>query len=214
MVSKKLFSAVVAALVILSMFGASSVAFAQTQTTTAAAKPTQTMAQILENNTNFTKLVSLLKKANLTSVLSGPGNYTVFAPDNAAFAKVNASTLAYWQNNTTALTNVLLYHIVPIKYLSSNFTGSGTIPTVLGLTLPYSVTGTTITVGNATVTKADINATNGVIHVIDGVLVPPSSATTASPTASGGFLGLPGFEAVYSVAGLLVVAYLVMRRRQ
>ncbi|MGZ4925479.1 MAG: fasciclin domain-containing protein, partial [Halobacteriota archaeon] len=84
-----------------------------------------------------------------------------------------------------------------------------------GLSLPYSVNGTTLKVDNATVTKADINATNGVIHVINGVLIPPSSTTaTASPTASGGFLGLPGFEAVYAVAGLLAVAYLVMRRRQ
>ena len=123
MVSKKLFSAVVAALVILSIVGASSVAFAQTQTTTAAAKPTQTIAQIAENNTNLTTLVSLLKKANLTNVLSGPGNYTVFAPDNAAFAKVNASTLANLQNNTTALTNLLLYHVIPAKLLANNFTG-------------------------------------------------------------------------------------------
>jgi PGF-CTERM protein len=84
------------------------------------------------------------------------------------------------------------------------------------LSLPYSVNGTTLKVDNATVTKADINATNGVIDVINGVLIPPSSTTTAtaSPTASGGFLGLPGFEAVYGVVGLLVVAYLVMRRRQ
>jgi len=61
----------------------------------------------------LTTLVSLLKKANLTDVLSGPGNFTVFAPDNAAFAKVNASTLANLQNNSTALTNLLLYHVIP-----------------------------------------------------------------------------------------------------
>jgi PGF-CTERM protein len=215
MISKKLFSVAVAALVILSTVAVSSVAFAQAQTTTATAKPTQTIAQIAENNTNLTTLVSLLKKANLTSVLSGPGNFTVFAPDNAAFAKVNASTLANLQNNSTALQSLLLYHVIPTKLLKSNFTGSGTLTTVNGLSLPYSVNGTTLMVGNATVTKADINATNGVIDVINGVLIPPSSTTaTASPTASGGFLGLPGFEAVYGVVGLLAVAYLVMRRRK
>jgi transforming growth factor-beta-induced protein len=215
MVSKKLFSVAVAALVILSTVAVSSVAFAQAQTTTATAKPTQTIAQIAENNTNLTTLVSLLKKANLTDVLSGPGNFTVFAPDNAAFAKVNASTLANLQNNSTALQSLLLYHVIPTKLLKSNFTGSGTLTTVNGLSLPYSVNGTTLMVGNATVTKADINATNGVIDVINGVLIPPSSTTaTASPTASGGFLGLPGFEAVYGVVGLLAVAYLVMRRRK
>jgi transforming growth factor-beta-induced protein len=212
--SKKLFSAIAAALVIFSIVGASSVAFAQTQTTTATAQPKQTIAETLTNNTTFTQLASLLKKANLTDVLNGPGNYTLFAPTNAAFAKVNASTLADLQNNTTALRTLLLYHVVPTKLFASDFTGSGTLTTVNGLSVPYSVNGTTIQVGNATVTKADINATNGVIHVIDGVLMPPTNATaTASPTASSGFLGLPGFEIVPAVAGLLVVAYLMMRRR-
>jgi transforming growth factor-beta-induced protein len=215
MVSTNLFSAVVATAVILSIVGGSSVAFAQTRTTTATAQPTQTVAQIAENNTNFTTLVSLLKKANLTDMLNGPGNFTLFAPTNAAFAKVNASTLADLQNNTPALNTLLLYHVVPEKLLANNLTGSGTLPTANGLSLPYSVNGTTIQVGNATVTEADINATNGVIHVINSVLIPPTNATaTASPTASSGFLGLPGFEIFPAVAGLLVVAYLMMRRRK
>jgi uncharacterized surface protein with fasciclin (FAS1) repeats len=216
MVSKKLFSAIAAALVIVSIVGVSSVAFAQTQTTTATAQPTQTVAQIAENNTNFTTLVSLLKKANLTDMLNGPGNFTLFAPTNAAFAKVNASTLADLQNNTPALNTLLLYHVVPEKLLANNLTGSGTLPTANGFSLPYSVSGTTIQVGNATVTEADINATNGVIHVINGVLIPPSGTTTATApaTASSGFLGLPGFEIFPAVAGLLVVAYLMLRRRK
>jgi uncharacterized surface protein with fasciclin (FAS1) repeats len=218
--SKKLFFAIAAGLVILSIVGASSVAFAQTQTTTATAQPKQTIAQTLANNKSLTTLVNLLNKTNvnnetLTDVLNGPGNYTVFAPDNAAFAKVNASTLADLQNNTTALTQLLSYHVVPTKLLANNFTGSGTLMTLNGLSLPFSVSGTTIQVGNATVTEADINATNGVIHVINGVLMPPTNATaTASPTASSGFLGLPGFEIFPAVAGLLVVAYLMMRRRK
>jgi PGF-CTERM protein len=219
MVSKKLFSAVLATVVILSILGGSSVAFAQTQTaiatSTATPKATQTIAQIAANNTNLTKLVSLLKLANLTDVLNGPGNFTVFAPTNAAFDKVNASTLAALQNNTTALKTMLLYHVIPKKFLSSDFTGNGTLQTVNGLTLPYSVNGTTLKVDDATVTKADINATNGEIHIVNGVLMPPTTgAATASATASGGFLGLPGFEALYAVAGLLVVAYLVMQRRK
>jgi transforming growth factor-beta-induced protein len=213
--SKKLFSAIAVALVIVSIVGASSVAFAQTQTTSATAQPKQTIAQTLANNTTFTQLVSLLKKANLTDVLNGPGNYTVFAPTNDAFAKVDPTTLTNLQNNKTELARVLKYHIIPAKYLSNNFTDNGTLKTLNQLLLPFSVNGTTIQVGNATVTKADINATNGVIHVIDGVLIPPTNATaTASPTASSGFLGLPGFEIFPAVAGLLVVAYLMMRRRK
>jgi PGF-CTERM protein len=223
MVSKKLFSAVLATLVVLSIVGPIA-AFAQTGNTvttnatvnatkTATAKATQTLAQTIANNTNLTNFTSLLKKANLTNVLNGPGNYTVFAPDDAAFSKVDASTLARWQNNTTELQNVLYYHIVPMKLLSNNFTGSGTLNTLNGNSLPYSVTGTTLKVDNATVTKPDINATNGVLHVIDNVMVPPTAKATSSATAAPGFLGLPGFEALYAVAGLLAVAYLVLRRR-
>jgi len=118
----------------------------------------------------------LLDKANLTDLLNGPDNFTVFAPDNAAFSKVDASTLAGWQNNTTALRSVLLYHIVPKKLSSNEFTGIGTLTTLNGLISPYYVTGTTLRVDNATVTKGDINATNGVIHKVDSVLIQPSSA--------------------------------------
>jgi len=216
MVSKKLLSAVLATLVILSIVAGSTVAFAQTQTATTTAKPTQTIAQIVANTTNLKTLASLMAKTNLTRDLNLTGsNYTLFAPTDDAFAKVNASTLANWQNNTTALSNMLYYHAISKKLLSSDFTGSGKLTTVNQLSLPYSVNGTTLKVDNATVTKADINATNGVIHVIDGVMKPPTTgAATASATAGGGFLGLPGFEALYAVAGLLAVAYLVMRRRK
>jgi len=219
MVSKKLFSAIVATLVVFAI-GGSSVAFAQTQPSTTTAMPTQTIAQIAANDTNFSTLVSLLKVANLTSALNGTGNFTVFAPTNAAFDKVDAATLAALQNNTTALTRVLEYHVIPKTLISNSFSGNGTLTTLNGLSLPYSVNGTTLKVDNATVTKADINATNGVIHVIDSVMIPPANATaaaataTASATAAGGFLGLPGFEALYAVAGLLVVAFFVMRRRK
>jgi len=220
MVSMKLFSAVFAAIVVFAVVEGSTAAFVQAQTATTTAKPTQTITQIVESNKNFTVLAKLLNKASvqpnvtLAEVLNGSGNYTLFAPDDAAFAKVNTSSLAELQNNTTALSTVMKYHVVPTTLLSSAFTGSGTVTTLNGLPLAYSVSGTTIEVGNATVTKANVNATNGVIHVIDSVLEPPATGVaTASPTASGGFLGLPGFEAVYAVAGLLAVAYLLMRRR-
>jgi len=207
-------------LLILGIVGGSTFAFAQTQmsTTTSTVKaPTQTIAQIAASDPNFTTLVSLLQKANLTDTLNGTTNYTVFAPTNAAFEKVPSSTLADLANNTTALTRVLLYHVVPGTLLSKDIKGNGTLTTANGLSLPYSVTSTVVTVDNASITKTDINATNGVIHVIDSVMIPPANATaaaTASATAAGGFLGLPGFEALYAVVGLLAVSYLVIRRRQ
>ena len=216
MISKKLFSAVLATLVTLSIVAGSTGAFAQTQTTTTPPEG-PTIFQTVANETNFSTLVGLLKVANLTDTLNGTTNYTLFAPSNAAFDKIPSSALATLANNTTALKRVLLYHVVPGTLLSKDITGNGTLTTANGLSLPYSVTSTVVTVDNASITKTDINATNGVIHVIDSVMIPPANATaaaTASATASGGFLGLPGFEALYAAVGLLAVAYLVIRRRK
>jgi transforming growth factor-beta-induced protein len=136
-----------------------------------------TITQTLSSDASLSTFAHFLSQANLTGVLDGPGNFTVFAPDNTAFSTVDVSTLASWQSNTTALKNVLLYHIIPQKLVSNDFTGSGTLTTLLGssVPLPYSVTGATLNVGVATVTKADINATNGVIHKIDTVLIPPAT---------------------------------------
>ncbi|MGZ4881338.1 MAG: fasciclin domain-containing protein [Halobacteriota archaeon] len=180
-----------------------------------------TIAQAAQNNTNLSTLVKLLALANLNDTLSGPGNFTLLAPSNDAFAKLNNTTLADLQNNKTQLKTTLLYHVLPKKILANNFSGNGTLTTVNGLSLPYSVNGSKVIFGSgnntATVTKADINASNGVIHVIDGVLQPSAGSSflgTSSAASGGGFLGLPGFEAIYAVAGLLAVAYLVMRRRR
>jgi uncharacterized surface protein with fasciclin (FAS1) repeats len=141
------------------------------------ATPTATpgnIAQIVSSDWSLSSFAEFLNKANLTGVLDGPGNFTVFAPDDTAFTNVHVSTLVDWESNTTALRTVLLYHIIPMTLPSNVFTGSGTLTTLLGpsVLLPYSVTGTTLKVGDATVTKADINATNGVIHKIDTVLIP------------------------------------------
>lgn len=136
-----------------------------------------TIPQVISSDPSLSTFASLLNVANLTGLLNGPNNFTVFAPDNAAFSKVDASTLAGWQNNTTALRSVLLYHIIPMKIPSNEFTGIGTLTTVNGLILPYYVTGTTLRVDNGTtVTEGDINAANGVIHKVDTVFLPPSNA--------------------------------------
>jgi PGF-CTERM protein len=212
MISKKLFSAVVATAMILSIVGGSSVAFAQATTTS-----TSTITQTAASTSDLSTLVSFLKQANLTETLNNTTtNYTVLAPTNAAFEKLNNTTIADLKNNTPALTQILLNHVVLGKI---NFTKNGTVTTLAGNSISYTVNGTTVQFSNgynATITQANINATNGVIDEISSVLVPPANATTttASATASGGFLGLPGFEAVYGVVGLLAVAYLVMRRRQ
>jgi len=228
MVSRKQFSALLATVMILSVLGMSTVAVAQPIVSTTMAASTKvavavttpgnnTLYAVVEKNANLTTFASYLEKANLTDTLSGPGNFTVFAPTNQAFAKVSKTTLASL-NNTTVLKTTMLYAVVPKKLLTNNFTGNGTLTTINGLALPYSVNGTTIKVGDATITKANVNASNGVIHEVNMPLLPPPGAVATSaavsPTAGKGFLGMPGFEAVYAVAGLLAVAYLVIRRRK
>ena len=209
MVSKKLFSAVVATAVILSIVAASSIAFAQA--------PTNTITQTAASTPDLSTLVGLLKDANLTETLNNTTvNYTVLAPTNDAFAKLNNTTLANLKNNTPELTQVLLNHVILGKV---NFTKNGTVTTLAGNSISYTVNGTKVAFTgpyNATITLANINTTNGVVDEISSVLVPPSVTTTAAvtTTTSSGFLGLPGFEAIYGVAGLLVVAYLVLQRRK
>ena len=209
MVSKKLFSAVVATAVILSIVAASSIAFAQA--------PTNTITVTAASTSDLSTLVGLLKVANLTETLNNTTvNYTVLAPTNAAFAKLNNTTIANLKNNTPELTQVLLNHVILGKV---NFTKNGTVTTLAGNSISYTVNGTKVqfTNGyNATITQANVTATNGVIDEISSVLVPPTVTTTAAATTttSSGFLGLPGFEAIYGVAGLLVVAYLVLQRRK
>ncbi len=106
MVSKKLFSAVLATLVILSIVAGQPLLSRKRRRARRRRNLRRLIAQIAANSTNLTNFTSLLKKANLTDVLNGPGNFTVFAPDNTAFSKVDAATLAGLQNNTTALRNV------------------------------------------------------------------------------------------------------------
>jgi PGF-CTERM protein len=216
MVSKKLFSAVLATLVTLSIIGGSSVAFAQVSTTT-----TTTITQTVTTDADFSTLASLLQQANLTATLNDTTkNFTVLAPNNAAFAKLNNTTLAALKSNNTTLKEALLNHVIVGK---NNFTTNGTVTTAAGNEIPYTQNATTVTfLGgyNATISKTSINATNGNIYVLDKVLVPPAGATTkqavasAVASAAAGFLGLPGFEALYAVAGLLAVAFLVLRRRK
>jgi uncharacterized surface protein with fasciclin (FAS1) repeats len=208
MVSKKLFSAVVATAVILSIVAGSSIAFAQA--------PTATITVTAASTSDLSTLVGLLKDANLTATLNNTTvNYTVLAPTNTAFAKLNNTTIADWKNNTPELTQVLLNHVILGKV---NFTKNGTVTTLAGNSIPYTVNGTKVTFTspyNATITLANITATNGVVNEISSVLVPPSVTTTAATTStSSGFLGLPGFQIVPAVVGLLVVAFLLIRRRK
>ena len=151
-------------------------AVAQHSSTTPAT-PTQNIVQVASSNPQFSTLVSLIKEAGLVKTLSGKGPFTVFAPTNAAFKKVPAETLAALKADPAKLKAVLTYHVVPGTVPASKVvTLSGkSVKTVEGSPVKITVRGKTVRVNNARVTATDIRAKNGVIHVINGVLIPPSN---------------------------------------
>ena len=120
----------------------------------------------------FKTLASLLQKAGLAGTLAGKGPFTVFAPTDAAFAKVPKATLAALAKNKAKLRAVLLYHVVKGKVTAAQAMKLHSAKTLEGKSLPIRVSGGKVIVGGATVTKADVLASNGVIHVINKVLVP------------------------------------------
>ncbi len=125
---------------------------------------------------NFTALVAAVQAAGLVEALKGPGPFTVFAPSDEAFAKLPPAELAKLlaPEGKAALTRILTYHVVPGVVLSSDLAGRKTHPRSLqGATLRVDATGAGLRVDAARVVAADIEASNGVIHVIDTVLMPP-----------------------------------------
>jgi uncharacterized surface protein with fasciclin (FAS1) repeats len=121
----------------------------------------------------FKTLVALVKQAGLAGALSGSGPLTVFAPTDAAFAKVPKSTLAALGKDKAQLKAVLLYHVVKGKVTAAQASMLTSAKTLEGATLPIRVSGGKVYVGGALVTKANVMASNGVIHVVNKVLIPP-----------------------------------------
>jgi uncharacterized surface protein with fasciclin (FAS1) repeats len=120
----------------------------------------------------FKTLASLLTKAGLAKTLEGKGPFTVFAPTDAAFAKVPKATLAALGKNKAKLRAVLLYHVVKGKVTAAQARTLHSAKTLEGKSLPIHVKRGKLIVGGATVIKANVHASNGVIHVINKVLIP------------------------------------------
>lgn len=122
----------------------------------------------------FKTLAAALTAAGLVDTLKGPGPFTVFAPTDAAFAKLPAGTVddLLKPENKAKLTSILTYHVVPGKVMAADVVKLKEAKTVEGSAVKISATGGTVKVDNATVTKTDIAASNGVIHVIDTVIMP------------------------------------------
>ncbi len=133
-----------------------------------------TIVDVAAANPSFSTLVAAVKAAGLVETLSGKGPFTVFAPTNAAFAALPKGTVETLLKpaNKAKLIKVLTYHVVPGK-VESKTLKSGPVKTVEGATVTVKVAGGKVIVNKSTVTTADIAASNGVIHVIDRVLLPP-----------------------------------------
>ena len=119
---------------------------------------------------SFKTLVAAVQAAGLVDTLKGPGPFTVFAPSDEAFAKVPKEALDALLKDKAALTKVLTYHVVSGKVMAADVK-AGKVRTVQGAELTLGTTGG-VTVDNARVTAADVVASNGVIHVIDTVVMP------------------------------------------
>ena len=132
---------------------------------------------IVENaaaNKDFSTLVAAVKAAGLAETLSGKGPFTVFAPTNAAFAKLPEGTVASLlkPENKEKLASILKYHVVAGNVMAADVVKLEKAKTVEGSEVVIKVTGKTVTVNGAKVVKTDIKCKNGVIHVIDTVLIP------------------------------------------
>lgn len=120
---------------------------------------------------SFETLVAAVKAAGLVDALKGDGPFTVFAPTDEAFAKLPEGTVEALLGNKEKLASILLYHVVPGKVMASDVGGIDSAETLLGQPVAID-TSHGVTVGNAKVVKTDIECTNGVIHVIDSVMIP------------------------------------------
>ncbi|HEY1429444.1 MAG TPA: fasciclin domain-containing protein, partial [Candidatus Tumulicola sp.] len=150
----------------------------------AAMYPNKTIVQNAMNSKDHTTLVALVKQAGLVQTLSGPGPFTVFAPTNAAFAKLPKATVDKVTGDNALLVKVLTYHVVAGKIDSKQLMqmiqdggGKAMLKTVNGEDLTASMNGNNIVLtdahgGMSMITTADVYQSNGVIHVVDSVLVP------------------------------------------
>jgi uncharacterized surface protein with fasciclin (FAS1) repeats len=149
-----------------------------TTTTTAAATTTEAMAMDIVDTAvadgRFTTLATALTAADLIDTLKGEGPYTVFAPTDDAFAALPEGTLEALLADIPTLSDILLYHVVPGKVMAADVVGLTSATTAQGTDIAISVDGDTVMINDATVLITDIETSNGVIHVIDTVIIPSS----------------------------------------
>jgi uncharacterized surface protein with fasciclin (FAS1) repeats len=148
-------------------------AFAMLSSTAGVAlSQTATVADVIAGNPSLSTLNSLVQKAGLVNTLKSAGPFTVFAPSNDAFKAVPAKALEDIANNPARLVDVLTFHVVPAKVMAGQVTNAK-VKSVHGANIETSVAGTFVTVESGMVISADLQAGNGVVHIIDSVLDAP-----------------------------------------
>ena len=137
------------------------------------------IVSIAVGNDNFSTLVTALQTAGLVETLQGDGPFTVFAPTNEAFAALPEGTLEslLMEENRDQLIQILTYHVVPGKVMSGDLSDGMMAETVEGSSVEISISNNGVSVDGASVVTADIEATNGVIHVIDSVIIPEEESS-------------------------------------
>ncbi len=140
----------------------------------------QTIVEIAVGNPDFSTLVAAVQAAGLVETLSGEGPFTVFAPTNAAFEKLGADTISAVLADTELLTAILTYHVVPGSLTSANVAAATSLTTVQGAEIAVTRSdGQLFLNENVAFVATDIEASNGIIHVIDTVLLPPTDEAAA-----------------------------------
>ena len=164
--------------IMLSTAAMPSMASAHTAVGRNAADESKNIVQVASSVDAFSTLVTAVKAAGLVDTLSGPGPFTVFAPTNDAFAKLPKELLESLlkPENKATLTKILTYHVVAGSVTAADVVKLTTAKTVAGEDIMIKVDGSTVMINDAKVTQADVMASNGVIHVVDTVLIPPSVA--------------------------------------
>ncbi|MEE2937211.1 MAG: fasciclin domain-containing protein [Planctomycetota bacterium] len=185
-------------------FVSSSLAFVMTISLTIPAQA----ADIVETAVGagkFNTLAAALKAAGLVETLQGKGPFTVFAPTDEAFAKLPEGTIATLlkPENKDALTGILTYHVVGGKVLAKDVVGLSGATTVNGQRVDIKVDGSTVMVDGAKVVATDIECDNGVIHVIDSVILPADKSIVATASGAGSFGTLLAAAKAAGLAGVL-----------
>jgi uncharacterized surface protein with fasciclin (FAS1) repeats len=148
----------------------------------------------------FNTLVAAVKAAGLVGALQGKGPFTVFAPTDAAFAKLPAGTVEGLLKDPKALANILLYHVVPGEVKAAAVKDGLTAKTLQGSPVTFKVMDGKVMINDANIVATDVMASNGVIHVIDSVILPPAPAAAPAADMSNGISAPKNGAAVSGVA--------------